>query len=107
MNSRIDGMTSAPKLKVSLTLSADLISVIDRDARQRGSTRSGVIEDWLRRAANANAERELQHATAAYYLSLREGERAEDEALARGLSAAARRVAYDEAMPSRRRGRRR
>jgi metal-responsive CopG/Arc/MetJ family transcriptional regulator len=91
-------MTSTPKLKVSLTLSADLMSLIDRDVRQRRSTRSGVIEDWLRRAAHAAAEREVEHATAAYYLSLLEGERVEDEALARGLSAAARRVSHGGAM---------
>jgi hypothetical protein len=95
----------ASKTKVSLTLSADLLELVDRDARQRNETRSGVIEQWLRRAAVATARRELEDATAAYYRSLRETERNENEALARGLSKATRRVSYDEGLrrPRRRR----
>ncbi len=95
----------ASKLKVSVTISADLLKMVDRDARRRNETRSGVIEQWLRRAAVANAQRELEDATAAYYLSLRGAERADNEALARGLSKAARRVSYDEAARRRRRRR--
>jgi metal-responsive CopG/Arc/MetJ family transcriptional regulator len=90
------------KRKVSLTLSADLLEIIDRDARHRSDTRSGVIEQWLRRAANAAVEQELDDATAEYYLSLRRDERADDEALARGLSKAARRVSYEVAARRRR-----
>ena len=96
-------MTAAAKLKVSLTLSADLVALVDRDARRRKASRSGVIEQWLRRAANAAVEQELADATAAYYRSLREEDRAEDEALARGLSDAARRVSYDDTPAPRRR----
>jgi metal-responsive CopG/Arc/MetJ family transcriptional regulator len=89
-------MTAAAKLKVSLTLSADLVALVDRDARRGKGSRSGVIEQWLRRAANANVEREIDDATAAYYRSLRGEDRAEDESLSRSLSDAARRVAYDD-----------
>ena len=96
---------NAPKLKVSVTLSADILELIDRDARRHRDTRSGVIEVWLRRAANAAAERAIDDATAAYYLSLRGEARAEDDAMARGLSRAARRVAHDQAEGSRRRRR--
>jgi len=95
---------TATKLKVSLTISADLLELVDRDARRRNDTRSAVVEQWLRRAANATLEKEIEDATTAYYQSLRGNERAEDEALARGLSKAARRVAYDDAtLPRRRR----
>lgn len=95
---------TAHKLKVSLTLSADLLELVDRDARRRNDTRSGVVEQWLRRAANATTEKEVEDATAAYYLSLRGDERTESEALARGLSKAARRGSYDDAArPPRRR----
>jgi hypothetical protein len=96
-------MTTAPKLKVSLTLSADVVALVDRDARRRKHTRSGVVEQWLRRAAGANVEHQIEEATAAYYLSLRGDERAEEEAISKALSGAARRVSYDGSEPRRRR----
>jgi len=95
------------KLKVSLTLAADLVALVDRDARRRRSTRSGVVEQWLRRAASASVEGELAEATATYYRSLRATDIEEDERLSRALSNASRRVAYDDQTPPhRRRGRR-
>lgn len=96
---------TAPKVKVSLTISGDLLALVDRDARRHNDTRSGVVEQWLRRAANASVEKEIADATTAYYQSLHRDERAEDEALARALSAAARHVAYDDAARPRRRRR--
>jgi hypothetical protein len=95
-------MRPEPKLKVSLTLSADVVALVDRDARLRKDTRSAVVEHWLRRAAGAALSKEIEDATAAYYHSLREEERAEDAAIARALSGRARRISYDE--PPRRRG---
>lgn len=98
---------TAAKLKVSLTLSADVLALVDRDAERRNDTRSGVVEQWLRRAANASVEQEIAEATAAYYGSLRSEERIEDASLSRALSDAARRVSYDDRPgPLRRRGRR-
>jgi hypothetical protein len=88
-------MTTAAKLKVSLSLSADVVALVDRTARQGNDTRSGVIERWLRRAATATVEQEIAEATAAYYRSLRDDELADEEALSRGLSKAARRISYD------------
>ena len=88
-------MSSARKLKVSLTLSADLVALIDRDASNRNDTRSGIVEEWLRLAASATTERAIEEATAAYYLGLRGDERGEVDRLSRGLSKAARRVSYD------------
>jgi len=88
-------MSSARKLKISLTLSADLVALIDRDASKRNDTRSGIVEEWLRRAASATAERAIEDATAAYYLGLRGDGRSEEERLSHGLSKAARRVSYD------------
>jgi hypothetical protein len=106
MDRRIDSMTAA-KLKVSLTLSADVVALVDRDAERRNDTRSGVVEQWLRRAANASVERAIAEATAAYYGSLRAEDRAEDASLSRALSGAARRVSYDDPpVPRRGRGRR-
>jgi hypothetical protein len=85
-----------------LTLSADQLALIDRDARQRKGTRSGVFEQWLRRAATASVVQEVEAATAAYYRSLRGDERADDEAIARALSKAAKRVSFDDAAAPRR-----
>jgi hypothetical protein len=96
-------MTTPAKLKVSLTLSADLVALVDRDARRQNGTRSGVIEQWLRGAASAAVAHEIDAATAAYYRSLRPEETAEDEALSRALSGAARKVSYDDDAPLRRR----
>jgi metal-responsive CopG/Arc/MetJ family transcriptional regulator len=99
-------MTAAAKLKVSLTLSADLIALVDRDARRGKGSRSGVIEQWLRRAANASVQQEIDDATAVYYRSLRDDDGTKDEALSRSLSDAARRVAHDDSAPRRRPARR-
>jgi metal-responsive CopG/Arc/MetJ family transcriptional regulator len=105
MNGTIFGMTTTAKLKVSLTLSADLLATVDRNARRDGDTRSAIVERWLRRVANANAAREIDDATAAYYLGMNAAGRAESDATAHALSRAARRVAYDGvAARSRRRG---
>jgi hypothetical protein len=95
-------MIAARKLKVSLTLSADILAVVDRDAAQRNATRSSVIEQWLRRAANLAQAKAIEDATAAYYRALRTDERAEEEALGHSLSAAARRVSYDAPSAGRR-----
>lgn len=46
-------MAPTAKLKVSVTLSADLVALVDRDVRRQKGTRSGVIEQWLRRVATA------------------------------------------------------
>src|SRR3954469_14759546 len=68
---------TARKLKVSLTISADVLALVDRDARRRHDTRSAVVEHWLRRAASASVEKEIEDATTAYYQSLRHDERAD------------------------------
>jgi hypothetical protein len=99
-------MTATAKLKVSVTLSADLLALVDRDARRGNGTRSGVIEQWLRRAASSNIEHEIDHATATYYRSLRGEDRTEDESLSRSLSDAARRVVLDDSPAPRRQARR-
>jgi hypothetical protein len=96
-------MNAAPKMKVSLTLSADLLALVDRDARLHKDTRSGVIEQWLRRAAHARVERDIEDATVAYYAALRADDVAENDAVARSLSRAARRVSYDPPPAQRRR----
>ena len=68
-----------------------------------GSTRSRIIEEWLRLAAREHARRALDAATAAYYEGRSEVERAEDKMLAEFTARAAGERDFDLA---RRRGRR-
>lgn len=89
------------KLKVSLTLSQDLVALIDRNAKKTGSTRSGVVEDWLRSSASRAAESSIDDATAAYYASLRGEARADDDAISKAMSRSATRIAYDTPRPRR------
>ena len=89
------------KIKVSLTLSRDVLALIDRDARRTGSTRSGTVEEWLRGSATRAAERAIDDATAAYYASLRGAARAEDEAISKAMSKAATQIVYDMPKPKR------
>lgn len=94
-------MTKRAKLKLSVTLSADVLALVDQDARRLGETRSGIIELWLRRASAGDVEREIESATEAYYRSLRGEERKEGDVLSKALSKAARRVSYDESVEPR------
>ena len=74
-------MKTARKAKVSVTLGRDLLAAIDRRVAGR-TTRSQVIEEWLRLSAHAQARRDLDTATAAYYEGRTAEQRAEDERLA-------------------------
>jgi hypothetical protein len=67
------------KARVTITLSEDVLSKVDRavDA-DGGASRSSVIEAWLRRAAEQEARVLLDRAIASYYDGLSEAERAEE-----------------------------
>lgn len=85
------------RVKVSVTLSGDLVEAVDAAVdRDVASSRSAVIEKWLRRARRADAEDHLREATVAYYKSLSNEERDDDMAIARGSKRAARRLRIDE-----------
>ena len=85
------------RTKLSITLAPDVIEAVDRAiARQVASSRSAVIEKWLRRASRIDAEARLREATIAYYESLSEAERAEDSAMSKATAKAARRLKVDE-----------
>ena len=81
-------MRMARKTKVSVTLEQDLLAEIDRLA-VGGTTRSGIIEEWLRLAAREYARRALDAAFAAYYEGQSKAERAEDRTLAEFTARAA------------------
>lgn len=83
------------KVKVSLTLAADLVASIDRDARRTGTTRSYLVEQRLRDAATRAAERSIETATDAYYASLTGAARDEERAIASASTSAAKTIRYD------------
>jgi metal-responsive CopG/Arc/MetJ family transcriptional regulator len=88
-------MTYATKLKVSLTLSSDLVELVDRAAERSNTTRSGMVERWLRAGASHAAERALDDATRAYYLARSAEAEADDNEIGRATSRAARAAVYD------------
>jgi metal-responsive CopG/Arc/MetJ family transcriptional regulator len=94
------------RVKISVSLSRDLVARIDRVARAEARPRSRVLEDWLRTTARENAARDLKEATIAYYESLTPDDRREDARMATASSKAARRLAVDEVATARRRRRR-
>ena len=70
--------------KVSLSLPADLVAWIDRQAaRKRGETRSGVVERAVRGWARRAAAKDIEDATVAYYQAMTATEHEEDEAWSR------------------------
>jgi len=93
------------KMKISVSLDADVLEAVDRRAARNKTTRSAVMEQWLRSAARQVELQRLEEETAAYYDSLTSAERREDAALARASSRAFRKLIIDE--PPRRRARRR
>jgi len=85
------------KIKLSITLPAELVDRIDAAAaRQERVNRSAVIEEWLRRGARARALDALHEETLAYYASRDSQDVAEDEGIGRALGQAARRLNYDD-----------
>ena len=87
---------TARKVKVSVSLDASVIDVIDRQAAREGSTRSGVMEGWLRQASRAVKVARLEEETAAYYEAMTGVERAEDAAIAAATTRSARKLQIDE-----------
>jgi metal-responsive CopG/Arc/MetJ family transcriptional regulator len=94
------------RVKISISLSRDLVARIDRAARAEARPRSRVLEDWLRTTARENAARDLEEATVAYYESLTSEDRRENAQMAAASSKAARRLAVDEVAAARHRRRR-
>lgn len=101
-------MTRARKLKISISLDAGLLDAVDRRAAAEKTTRSAVMEQWLRNASRQADLRRLEDETAAYYDALTPGERAEDVEWANFASRSARKLVIDEpAKTPRHRSRRR
>jgi|SRR4051812_21862702 metal-responsive CopG/Arc/MetJ family transcriptional regulator len=101
-------MAAARKVKISVTLDADLVRLVDGHAANERSTRSAVMERWLRRASQRAALARLEEETASYYDAMSSDERDEDAGWAAAAVRASRRLAIDDppaAGPRPRRGR--
>ena len=86
-------MQSGRKVKVSLSLPEDLVASLDRQvASGAARSRSAVVEQWLRRGAEARAESDLRAAVVTYYEGLDADSRAEEANLSRALSRASRKL---------------
>jgi len=92
-------MASARKTKISISLDADVLDAVDRRAAKQRTTRSAVMEQWLRGAARQAELQRLEEETAAYYDALTPAEKAEDAALAEASSRAFQDLTIDDAAP--------
>src|SRR5688572_24230619 len=93
------GMTAVRKLKISVSLDADLVEAVDRQAADEGSTRSAVMERMLRQASHKARATRLAEETAAYYDALTPAERQEDADWATMASRASQALSIDEPPP--------
>ncbi len=66
------------KTKMTVTISRDVASEIDKIARKKKSPRSQVMEEMLRDWLLKSKKREIEKDIEAYYLSLTEKEKKED-----------------------------
>jgi metal-responsive CopG/Arc/MetJ family transcriptional regulator len=83
---------SEAKARVTITISREVLRLVDRAADNEQDSRSAIIERWLRQGMRRSAEGAIARETIAYYRSLSDEERIEDEAFAKALGSAARRV---------------
>lgn len=93
-----------PRTRVTVSLPADLVDLIDRTSRELKETRSALVEEWLRQGASSRAQCALEAEITDYYSRQSAIERADDVAIARAAGRAAARLTLDE--PQRRRSRR-
>ncbi|HEX2659120.1 MAG TPA: ribbon-helix-helix domain-containing protein [Polyangia bacterium] len=88
-------------MKVSISLDAQLLGLVDRLAANEGQTRSAVIERWLREGSRRGAAARLEEETAAYYDGLSPAEKDDDAVWAAAASKATKKLVIDEDPPSR------
>jgi metal-responsive CopG/Arc/MetJ family transcriptional regulator len=98
---------AARKVKISISLDAELLGIVDRRAAEEETTRSALMERWLRQASHRNRLARLEEETAAYYEALSPEEREEDAAWASASSTAARKLRIDDPPRGRRNASRR
>jgi metal-responsive CopG/Arc/MetJ family transcriptional regulator len=93
-------MTAARKVKISVSLDPGVLAAVDRLAARERTTRSAVMEHWLRRASHQADLLRLEDETAAYYESLSTQEKDDDESWATTATNAARKLDVDGRKPT-------
>jgi metal-responsive CopG/Arc/MetJ family transcriptional regulator len=86
-----------PKVKVSISLSNELLDAIDREAKRTAESRSRIIEIWLQLASRRRAARQLEEQTIAYYQNRSPEQREDDEAWGQLSARTAASLQVDEA----------
>jgi len=66
------------KTKLTVTISGDVVYVIDKIAKEKGTPRSQIMEEMLRDSLLRSKKRAIEKDIEAYYLSLSEKEKKED-----------------------------
>ena len=80
------------KTKMSVTISGDVASEIDKIARKKKSPRSQVMEAMLRDSLLKSKKGAIERDIEAYYLSLSEKEKKEDREWAKAAEESAKRT---------------
>lgn len=88
-------MTSR-KLKISVSIDAELVGAVDRLAEREGATRSAIMERWLYQASRRARLTRLEEETAAYYDALTPAEKDDDAAWVSATSESTRRLQIDD-----------
>jgi len=89
-----------------VSLDPEVLAIVDRLAASEGSTRSAVMERWLRQIVHRAKVSRLEEETASYYSALTPAERDEDAALAGASGDAAVALDFDHRRTTPRRTRR-
>ena len=66
------------KAKLTVTISGDVVNKIDEIVKEKGTSRSQIMEGMLRDWLLKSKKREIEKDIEAYYLSLTEKEKKED-----------------------------
>jgi metal-responsive CopG/Arc/MetJ family transcriptional regulator len=96
-------MTTGRKVKISISLGTDVLDAVDRRATRERTTRSAIMERWLRGAARQAELQRLEEETAAYYDALTPAEKREDAEWVEAASRSFKKLDIDGPPPKRQR----
>jgi metal-responsive CopG/Arc/MetJ family transcriptional regulator len=98
-------MRSPHKERVTISIAADLLLEVDREAERHHTSRSAVIEARLQDAERRRKREELDRKVEEYYRALEPETAAEDDAWVRAVATASGETLRREESPRRRRRR--
>ena len=75
----MSSLNTMRKAKLTITISSDLSSEIDKIAKRKGTPRSQLIEEILRDWLSVSKKKAIENDIRAYYLSLTEEEKKENK----------------------------